>query len=360
MAVWSSRWARSRTSHPAKWRSWRWVDAGALGAVLAGLLLIIGANAPDGARNRLVNVSYDPTRELYQAINPQFVAEYEKQTGQHLTIVQSHGGSSRQARKVIAGEQPADIVTLGLFSDVDALRKRGLIAANWADRLPNHSLPYTSTIVFVVRQGNPHGIKDWPDLILPGVEVVTPDPRTSGNGKLAALAAWAALTTRGGSEAEASAYLRALYQHAPTLDEGARVSAIRFATQEIGDVHLTWENEALREAAEAKGRLQVVYPPVSILAEPNVAWVDSAVADTGKLGPAKAYLGFLFSEAGQETIAKFGYRPLNADSARKAGVSFPDLRLIPVTALARDWDDASEKFLAENGIIDAIIGTRQK
>ena len=157
MAVWSSRWARSRTSHPAKWRSWRWVDAGALGAVLAGLLLIIGANAPDGARNRLVNVSYDPTRELYQAINPQFVAEYEKQTGQHLTIVQSHGGSSRQARKVIAGEQPADIVTLGLFSDVDALRKRGLIAANWADRLPNHSLPYTSTIVFVVRQGNPHG-----------------------------------------------------------------------------------------------------------------------------------------------------------------------------------------------------------
>ncbi len=347
-------------SRAAKWRSWRWLDAGAMAAVLIGMSLILGANAPGGASDRLVNVSYDPTRELYQAIDPLFVAEYEKATRRHLTIVQSHGGSSRQARKVIEGEQPADVVTLGLFSDIEALRKRGLIAANWADRLPNHSLPYTSTIVFVVRQGNPRGVKDWPDLVSPGVDVVTPDPRTSGNGKLAALAAWAAVTTRGGSEAEAAAYLRTLYQHAPTLDEGARASAIRFATQEIGDVHLTWENEALREVAEATGRLQVVYPPVSILAEPNVAWVDSAVANTGKLEPAKAYLGFLFSETGQETIARFGYRPLNAESARKAGVSFPDLKLVPVTAIARDWNDASEKFFAENGVIDTIVGRRPK
>ncbi len=336
------------------------MDACALGAVLVGLSLIVGANLPNDAGDRLVTVSYDPTRELYEAINPQFVAAYEKETGRLLTIVQSHGGSSRQAHKVIEGEQTADVVTLGLFSDIDTLRKRGLIAADWADRLPNRSLPYTSTIVFVVRRDNPRGIKDWPDLVSPAIEVVTPDPRTSGNGKLAALAAWAATTMRGGDGAEASAYLRALYQHAPKLDEGARLSATRFATQEIGDVHLTWENKALREVAASKGRLQVVYPPVSILAEPNVAWVDNAVANTGKLGPAKTYLNFLFGKAGQETIARFGYRPLNAESARKAGVSFPDLKLIPVTAIARDWEEAAEKFFAENGVIDVIVGTRPK
>ncbi len=310
-------------------------------------------NAPGTSGQRLVNVSYDPTRELYQTLNPLFVASYEKATGQHLVIVQSHGGSSRQARKVISGEQPADVVTLGLFSDIDSLRKRGLIAADWADRLPNHSLPYTSTIVFVVRKENPRGIKDWPDLLAPGVEVVTPDPRTSGNGKLTALAAWAAVVTRGGTEAEARAYLASLYQHAGELDEGARGAAVRFAQQEIGDVHLTWENEAIREVAD--GKLQIVYPPVSILGEPYVAWVDSAVARDGNLTPAKAYLSFLFSDAAQEAIAHLGYRPY------KAGiVTFPNLTLVPVTAIARDWDDANEKFFAENGVIDTIIGNRPK
>jgi len=336
-----------------------WLNLGAVAAVVAGLTLIVVRNAPGQVGQQLVNVSYDPTRELYQALDPLFTAAYEKETGQHLTVAQSHGGSSRQARKVIAGELSADVVTLGLFSDVDTLRKRGLIAANWADRLPNHSEPYTSTIVFVVRRGNPFAVKDWPDLLIPGLDVITPDPRTSGNGKLAALAAWAATTTRGGTEAQALAYLEALYQHVPVLDEAARGAADTFALLDVGDVHLTWENEALREVATSKGKLEIVYPPVSILAEPCVAWVDSTVARDGNLAPATAYLTFLFSEAAQETIARMGYRPYKAEAATKAGVVFPKNTLVPVTAIARDWDDANDKFFGENGIIPTFLGPRQ-
>ncbi len=329
-------------------------------AAIAGLSLIVIANIPKGDENKLVNVSYDPTRELYQAINPLFIDAYAKQTGHHLTIEQSHGGSSRQARKVIDGEQPADVVTLGLFTDVDALRKRGLIAADWPDRLPNHSTPYSSTIVFVVRGDNPNGIKDWPDLLKPGLEVVTPDPRTSGNGKFAFLSAWASVTTRGGSEDEARTFLSALNEHVPVLDEGARGAATTFALQDIGDVHLTWENEALREVAASNGKLRVVYPPVSMLAEPYVAWVDASLKSREKLEYAKAYLLFLFGDTAQETIARLGYRPYNPDALQKAGVSFPDVKLIPITAIAKDWDDANRKFFEENGIVDTIIGARKR
>jgi len=337
----------------------RWLNAGAMAAVLVGLSSIVFANWPHDADLQLVNVSYDPTRELYQAINPLFVASYAQQTGRHLTIVQSHGGSSRQARNVISGEQPADVVTLGLASDIDALRKRGWVADNWAERLPNRSVPYTSTVVFVVRKGNPHALHDWPDLLAPGLEIVTPDPRTSGNGKLAALAAWAAVTTRGGSEDEAVSYLRSLYRHVSSFDEGARGAAIRFAVQEIGDVHLSWENEARREVAESSGKLEIVYPPVSILAEPCVAWVDKAVQnDDRRLSDAKAYLSFLFSDKAQETIAHLGYRPYMPGIAKKAGVAFPPISLVPVTAIARDWNELNEKFFAENGIIDAVIALR--
>lgn len=341
-------------------RTRAWLNLGGVAAVVVGALLIVVRNAPghvEGAQ--LLNVSYDPTRELYQAINPMFAAAYEKETGRRLTIVQSHGGSSRQAHKVISGELAADVVTLGLYSDVEALRKRGLIAPHWADRLPNHSEPYTSTIVFVVRKGNPFGLKDWPDLLGPGIEVVTPDPRTSGNGKLAALAAWGAITTRGGSDADALAYLKALYRHTSALDEGARGAADRFALQEVGDVHLTWENEALREVAASKGKLEIVYPPVSILAEPYVAWVDSTVARDGALAAARAYLNFLFSDAAQVTIAGLGYRPYKAEAAAKAGVVFPEAKLVSITALAKDWDDANDKFFGENGVIAAILGPRQ-
>jgi sulfate transport system substrate-binding protein len=334
--------------------------AAALAAII-GLSVIFIKNLPAADANQLINVSYDPTRELYQAINPLFIAAYEKKTGDHLTIVQSHGGSSRQARKLISGEQTADVVTLGLFTDVDALRKRGLITQNWADRLPNHSVPYTSTVVFVVRGDNPNNIVDWPDLLKPGLEVVTPDPRTSGNGKFAFLAAWASVITRGGTEEDARTFLTSLYhEHVPVLDEGARGAATTFALEEIGDVHVTWENEALREVAASQGKLKIVYPLISMLAEPEVAWVDAALTTRNKLEQAKAYLNFLFSDAAQETIARLGYRPYKTDALRKAGVSFPDLKLVPITAIAKDWDDAGQKFFDENGIIDTIIGTRKK
>jgi sulfate/thiosulfate-binding protein len=337
-----------------------WLDLAAVTAVVICVSLVVVKNAPGGATQQLVNVSYDPTRELYAALNPLFVESYERQTGHHIAIVQSHGGSSRQARKVISGEQPADVVTLGLYSDIEALRKRGLIAADWADRLPNRSRPYTSTIVFVVRNDNPRAIRDWPDLLTPGVEIVTPDPRTSGNGKLTALAAWIATATRGGTDADARSYLQSFYQHVEVLDEGARGPATTFAVQEIGDVHVTWENEAIREVAASRGKLQIVYPPVSILAEPYVAWVDIAVARNGNAEAAKAYLNFLFSDIAQETIAGLGYRPYNAESARKVHANFPELRLVPVTAVARDWNDAIGQFFSENGIIDTIIGSRSK
>ncbi len=328
-------------------------------AVLAAFGLIIVKNIHDPAGDRLLNVSYDPTRELYQTVNALFVTDYEKRTGRHLAIVQSHGGSSRQARAVIGGDEPADVVTLGLYGDIDALRKRGLIADGWADRLPNHSQPYTSTIVFVVRQGNPKGIKDWPDLVKPGVEIITPNPRTSGNGKLSALAAWGAVLSRGGGEADARAYLKSFYEHVPVLDDGARGSATTFAVQEMGDVHLTWENEAVRETAESGGKLQIVYPPLSILAEPYVAWVDTNVSRNGTADIAKAYLEFLFTDPAQEAMARLGYRPFNRAILDRAGFALPPITLLPITAIARDWDDAQSKFFGENGIIDTVLKQRR-
>jgi sulfate/thiosulfate transport system substrate-binding protein len=336
----------------------RGIRAVAVLAVLAAFGLITGKNLQGSGQDRLLNVSYDPTRELYQTVNALFVADYEKRTGRHLTIEQSHGGSSRQSRAVIAGEEPADVVTLGLYGDIDALRKRGLIADGWADRLPNHSQPYTSTIVFVVRQGNPKQIKDWPDLIRPGVEVITPNPKTSGNGKLSVLAAWGAIVTRGGSEADARAYLKSFFEHVPVLDDGARGSATTFAVQEMGDVHLTWENEAVRETAESKGKLQIVYPPVSILAEPYVAWVDANVNRDGTVDAAKAYLEFLFSDPAQEAMARLGYRPFNQAVLKRVGSALPPITLLPITAVARDWDDAQQKFFGENGIIDTVLKQR--
>lgn len=332
----------------------RWADIAAVASIIAAAALITVNNLDAGAATQLLNVSYDPTRELYQSLNAQFVPTYEKATGVSLRITQSHGGSSRQARSVINGEQPADVVTLGLYSDIDALRKRGLIAEGWSKRLPHNSQPYVSTIVFVVRKGNPKRIHDWPDLIGPDVSIITPDPKTSGNGKLSALAAWGAVLRRGASESEARTYLKQFYAHIPVLDAGARGAATTFAVRNIGDVHLTWENEALREVAASKGDLAIVYPPVSILAEPFVAWVDANVARDRTLAAAKAYLAFLFTDEAQETMAKLGYRPVNTEILNKHADRFPPLDLFPVTLLARDWEDAQQKFFAENGIIDAV------
>ncbi len=333
------------------------LDAGAVSAILIGAVLIGAKHVATAAvdRDKIVNVSYDPTRELYQTLNPLFVASYEKETGHHVVVEQSHGGSSRQAKKVISGEQPADVVTLGLRADVDGLRKRGLIADHWEDRLPNHSIPYTSTIVFVIRGTNPRGIKDWPDLLQPGIEIVTPDPRTSGNGKLTALAAWLAVTTRGGSEADAKTYLKAFYSHVPELAEGARGASIVFSVKEIGDVHVTWENEGLREVAASNGKLQLVPPPVSVLAEPYVAWVDKSDTQRGTTDIAKAYLNFLFTDEAQEVIARLGYRPYKPGIADKVGVHFGNSKLVPTSVISPDWNDLNDNFFAENVVFTAIV-----
>jgi sulfate/thiosulfate transport system substrate-binding protein len=331
------------------------LNLAAVAGVVVAVALIGVKNVHGNTPYEILNVSYDPTRELYSSLDAQFVQQYRQETGVRLVVKQSHGGSSRQARAVIGGEQPADVVTLGLYSDVNALSKQGLIAPNWADRLPHHSQPYYSTIVFVVRKGNPKHIGDWPDLVAPGVELVTPDPRTSGNGKLSALAAWGSVVTRGGSETAARDFLRALYAHAVRLDPGARGAATTFTVEKLGDVQLAWENEALREVADNPGELQIVYPPVSILAEPYVAWVDANVARHHSQRYAQAYLEFLFTDAAQRTIARAGYRPYDARIAKAFAATLPPLTLFPVTAIARDWDDANHRFFDENGILDTVF-----
>jgi sulfate transport system substrate-binding protein len=330
-------------------------NVAALLAVAVAFALILARNLPGRDADTILNVSYDPTRELYEHIDTAFEADYARRSGRHVKVVASHGGSSRQSRAIIAGEEPADVVTLAMFSDVDALRKRGLIAPGWADRLPNHSRPYTSTIVFVVRGPNPKQILDWPDLVRPGVEIITPNPKTSGNGRLTALAAWGEIVTRGGTQADAHTYLVSFYQHVRVLDAGARGAAVTFALAQIGDVHLTWENEAIREVRESKGTLQIVYPPVSILAEPVVAWVDSNVVRHGTLEESRSYLEFLFTDAAQEIIADLGYRPYKPQALHRGDVPQPPIALFPITAIAHDWADAEEKFFLDGGIIDNVL-----
>jgi len=326
----------------------------ALGLVALTLLAIVGRSTHAQPRISLINASYDPTRELYARLNQRFIADYARTEQTQVQVRQTHGGSSRQARAVINHELEADVVTLALPSDIDALQKRGLIAAGWAARLPNESRPYYSTIVFVVRAGNPHGIHDWPDLIQPGVEIITPDPRSSGNGKLSALAAWGSILKRGGSEAEARVYLKAFYQHAPFLESGARDAASAFAIEKLGDVHLTWENEALHETAQSSGALELVYPPLSILAEPAVAWVDANVVQHQTEAAARAYLEFLFSDAAQEIIAESGYRPFNPSVLARHAAGFPRLSLFPIQDIAKNWLDAQQRFFAEDGILASV------
>src|ERR1700761_9834549 len=300
-------------------------------AILAAAGLIAAHNLHrDNAPNQILNVSYDPTRELYAAIHKTVVDEFRKKTGVTVEIKQSHGGSGRQASEVIKGHEKAGVVSLALPSDVDALRKRGLIASDWQKRLPNHSVPYTSTIVFVVHKDNPLGIHDWSDLLKDDVEIVSPNPRTSGNGKLSVLAAWGSVTTRGGSDQEAADYVRALLKHVKVADTGARGAATTFSVEKVGDVHLTWENEALREVAENKDELQIVYPPVSILAEPAVAWVDANLKDKKIASYAKSYLEYLYTDAAQETAAQYGYRPLKPEILAKHKDRLPAVELRPV------------------------------
>jgi sulfate/thiosulfate transport system substrate-binding protein len=322
-------------------------------SVFAGGLIAV-KNVNGYAAHRIVNVSYDPTRELYQRINSVFVARDQHDTGETVAIRQSHGGSSYQARQVATGVEAADVVTLGLPSDIDGLAKRGLISADWRGRLPNNAQPYYATVVFVVRKENPLHIRDWPDLVKRNIEIITPDPKTSGNGKLTLLAAWGSVIERGGSEAEAKAFIKAVLDHAPFLVPAARAAGVAFSVEKRGDVQVAWENEALREVSESNGEVEIVYPPISILAEPAVAWVDTNVAKNKSEALSRHYLEFLFTDEGQEIIANEGYRPFNADVAKRHVDRLPPLNFFPITLIAKDWSDAQQKFFAENGVIEAI------
>jgi len=307
----------------------------------------------DGRSVTLLNVSYDPTRELYADVDRAFAAAWKAKTGQAVTIEQSHGGSGKQARAVIDGLD-ADVVTLALGGDVDAIAARGLIAADWQDRLPAGSAPYTSTIVFLVRKGNPKAIADWDDLIAPGVQVITPNPKTSGGARWSYLAAWGyALERNAGDAAAAQAFVARLYGNVPVLDSGARGATTTFVEREIGDVLLAWENEA-RLAVDKLGpdRLEIVVPSVSILAEPPVAVVDHTVDRRGTREVATAYLEFLYTPAGQALAAEHYYRP--RDTAAAPAGRFPALRLFTIDQVFGGWGQAQARHFAEGGVFDRI------
>ena len=308
------------------------------------------------AEVKLLNVSYDVTREFYQDYNTAFAAYWKNKTGDTVIISQSHGGSSKQAQSVINGLE-ADVVTMNQPLDIDALHTEGrLIPADWASRLPNHSVPYTSTIVFVVRQGNPRNIKNWDDLVRPGVSAVIPNPKTSGNGRYSYLAGWGyALKKSAGDEKEAKAFVAKLFANVPVLDTGGRGATITFAGRGIGDVLLTFENEAaLIQKEFPDEHLEVVLPPVSILAENPVTWVDRNVARHHTEAVARAYLEYLYSDAGQELAAQHFFRPKNETILARYATRYQPLKLFTVEDVAGGWAQAQKTHFADGGIFDQI------
>jgi sulfate transport system substrate-binding protein len=309
---------------------------------------------------QMLNVSYDPTRELYQEFNAAFAKFWQQKGGQSVAIRQSHGGSGRQARSVIDGLE-ADVVTLALAYDIDAIAERGLIARNWQSRLPENSAPYTSTIVFLVRAGNPKGIKDWNDLARPGIKVITPNPKTSGGARWNYLAAWGyALRAEGGDAAKAEKFVGEIYANTPVLDTGARGSTITFVQRGVGDVLLAWENEAFLAINElGKDKLEIVVPSVSILAEPSVALVDKVVDRRGTRAVAQAYLEFLYTPAGQEIVAKHYYRPRDAQVAGKYAATFPKIDLFSIDAVFGGWQAAQKQHFADGGVFDRLFKSRR-
>ena len=326
--------------------------------LIAGIALvaITAAGQADAKQVQLLNVSYDPTRELYKNINAAFVSEWKAKTGDNLVINQSHGGSGAQSRAVIDG-LGADVVTLALAYDIDAIAKKsGLLPADWQKRLPANSTPYTSTIVFLVRKGNPWKIKDWGDLVKPGIQVVTPNPKTSGGARWNYLAAWSwALKQPGGNEEKAKAFVKELYKHVPVLDTGARGSTTTFTQRGIGDVLLAWENEAYLALDElGRDKFEIVTPSLSILAEPPVALVDKNVDKHGTRAVAEAYLQFLYTAAAQDIIAKNHYRPRNQDVARRYAKSFPQLPLVTIDEIFGGWQKAQATHFADGGIFDQV------
>jgi len=322
--------------------------AAGVAALMAGLLP--GAHAADVT---LLNVSYDPTRELYQAISKSFAADWKKKTGDDVHIDSSHGGSGKQARSVIDG-QDADVVTLALAYDVDAIADKGLIAADWQKKLPDNATPYTSTIVFLVRKGNPKHIKDWGDLIGDGVEIITPNPKTSGGARWNYLAAYGyALRKNNGDEAKAKDFLGKLYAHVPVLDSGARGATTSFVQRGLGDVLLAWENEAILAVHDQAADFDIVVPSISILAEPPVAVVDKVVDKKGTRPVAEAFLKYLWTPEAQEIAAANFYRPRDAKAATKYAAQFPKLDLFDIQSLG-GWRAVQAKHFADNGVFDQI------
>ena len=312
-------------------------------------------SGPTLAASEILNVSYDPTRELYQEFNAAFNQHWTAQGKEAVKIQQSHGGSGKQARAVIDGLR-ADVVTLALAGDIDELHKLGkLIPEDWQSRLPQSSTPYTSTIVFLVRKGNPEGIKDWDDLVKPGVEVITPNPKTSGGARWNFLAAWAYAQQKYGSEAKALEFVQKLYKNVPVLDTGARGSTITFVNNQIGDVLLAWENEAFLALKEQGGdQFEIVAPSLSILAEPPVAVVDKNVDKKGTREVATAYLQYLYSEEGQRIAAKNFYRPRDEKVAAEFAKQFPQLKLVTIDKDFGGWKSAQPKFFNDGGVFDQI------
>ncbi|MBI4667102.1 MAG: sulfate ABC transporter substrate-binding protein [Nitrospinae bacterium] len=305
----------------------------------------------------ILNVSYDPTRELYEDYNKAFGAYWKKKTGQSVTVRQSHGGSGKQARALIDGLE-ADVVTLALAYDIDEIAAKGkLLAPDWQKKLGHNSSPYTSTIVFLVRKGNPKKIKDWDDLVKPGVSVITPNPKTSGGARWNYLAAWGyGLTKFGQDETKARDFLSRLYKNAPVLDSGARGATTTFVKRSIGDVLLAWENEAYLAVKESgKDSFDIVTPSVSILAEPPVAVVDKVVERHKTREVASAYLEYLYSPEGQAIAARHYYRPISKDALKGAAVKFADLKLLTVNDVAGDWAKAHKKFFADGALFDQIF-----
>jgi sulfate transport system substrate-binding protein len=320
--------------------------------ILTALLLL----APSlRAEVQLLNVSYDPTRELYHEINDKFAAKFKSDTGDDVKIEQSHGGSGKQARAVIDGLE-ADVVTLALAYDIDAIaQKAKLLPENWQSRLPNNSSPYTSTIVFLVRKGNPKNINDWDDLAKSGVQVITPNPKTSGGARWNYLAAWGYALKKGGDDAKARDFVQSIFRNVPVLDSGARASTTTFVQRNQGDVLIAWENEAYLSVKEfGADKFEIVVPSISILAEPPVAIVDQNVDARGTRQAAEAYLKFLYTPEAQEIIAKNYYRPRDAQALAKAGVQLKDIQLFTIDDLFGGWKNAQKTHFDEGGIFDQI------
>ncbi|MDH4616096.1 sulfate ABC transporter substrate-binding protein [Brevibacillus sp. AY1] len=314
-----------------------------------------GASGEAGPELDLLNVSYDPTREFYQDVNKMFMEEWNEKTGQSLTIKQSHGGSGKQSRSVIDGLE-ADVVTLALAYDIDAMAERGLIAADWQKKLPDNSSPYTSTIVFLTRKGNPKQIKDWDDLIKPGIAVITPNPKTSGGARWNYLAAWGyALKKHQGDEAKAKEFVTSLFKNVPVLDSGARGATTTFVERGIGDVLIAWENEAYLAVNQlGQDKFEIVNPSMSILAEPPVTVVDKNVVKHGTRPVAEAYLQFLYSKEGQEIAAKHYYRPRSEEVLKAHTPAFPEIEMFTIDEVFGGWTKAQKQHFADQGVFDQI------